>query len=90
MPVIEVNNLRKVYGDITAVKDISFKVESGEIFGIVGPNGAGKTTTIEMMEEYVLPTPARSLSLAYIPSRTVRNYGKELGCNCSKQLYPIV
>ncbi len=45
--VIEVKNLRKVYGDTVAVDDISITVEQGEIFAIVGPNGAGKTTTVE-------------------------------------------
>lgn len=45
--VIEVNNLRKLYGDFVAVDGISFDVKRGEIFGIVGPNGAGKTTTVE-------------------------------------------
>ena len=45
--VIEVRNLRKVYGEHVAVNDISFSVREGEIFGIVGPNGAGKTTTVE-------------------------------------------
>jgi ABC-2 type transport system ATP-binding protein len=48
--VIEVNNLRKKYGDITAVNGVSFGVERGEVFGILGPNGAGKTTTVEMIE----------------------------------------
>ncbi|BAL91564.1 putative ABC transporter ATP-binding protein [Actinoplanes missouriensis 431] len=47
MAVIEVKNLSKRYGDTVAVRDVSFTVESGEIFGILGPNGAGKTTTVE-------------------------------------------
>jgi ABC-2 type transport system ATP-binding protein len=47
MTVIEVTNLRKRYGDTVAVRDVSFAVEPGEIFGILGPNGAGKTTTVE-------------------------------------------
>jgi len=47
MTVIEVGNLRKRYGDTVAVRDVSFAVEQGEIFGILGPNGAGKTTTVE-------------------------------------------
>src|ERR1700760_4578895 len=47
MPVIEVTNLRKVYGHRTVVDGVSFSVEQGEIFGILGPNGAGKTTTVE-------------------------------------------
>src|SRR3989344_2762445 len=50
MPIIEVKNLSKKYGDLVAVDNISFSVEKGEVFGIVGPNGAGKTTTLEIME----------------------------------------
>lgn len=48
--VVEVTKLRKKYGKKTVVKDISFDVREGEIFGILGPNGAGKTTTLEMIE----------------------------------------
>ena len=47
VPVIEVEHLRKQYGERTAVADVSFSVDEGEIFGILGPNGAGKTTTVE-------------------------------------------
>lgn len=49
-PVITVNNLVKSYGDVQAVRDISFEVFEGEIFGLLGPNGAGKTTTLEIIE----------------------------------------
>jgi ABC-2 type transport system ATP-binding protein len=52
MAIITVQNLKKRYGDIEAVKNISFEIEEREIFGIVGPNGAGKTTTIEIMEGF--------------------------------------
>ena len=45
--VIEVSELRKTYGNVIAVDEISFSVRKGEIFGILGPNGAGKTTTVE-------------------------------------------
>ena len=48
--LIEVNELVKTYGDVEAVRGISFHVKAGEVFGILGPNGAGKTTTLEMME----------------------------------------
>lgn len=48
--IISVSNLRKQYGDFSAVKGISFEVYEGEIFGLLGPNGAGKTTTLEIIE----------------------------------------
>ena len=48
--VIEVQDFRKVYGDVVAVDGISFKVRQGEIFGLLGPNGAGKTSTLEVLE----------------------------------------
>lgn len=54
---IEVQNLTKVYkGGVTAVKDISFSVEKGEIFGFLGPNGAGKSTTIKVLIDLLKPT----------------------------------
>lgn len=47
MAVIEVKNVSKKYGDRYAVRDVSFAIEKGEIFGLIGPNGAGKTTLVE-------------------------------------------
>ncbi|MBT2687228.1 ABC transporter ATP-binding protein [Bacillus sp. ISL-47] len=55
MTVLEVRNLRKSFGTIRAVQDISFSVKAGEVFTIIGPNGAGKTTTLEMIEGLVPP-----------------------------------
>ncbi len=48
--VIDVQDVRKAYGDVQAVDGVSFEVRRGEIFGLLGPNGAGKTTTVEMLE----------------------------------------
>ena len=48
--IISVKNLCKDYGDFKAVKNISFDVQEGEIFGLLGPNGAGKSTTLEIIE----------------------------------------
>lgn len=53
---IEVANLTKQYGDVTAVDGMSFTVTSGEFFGLLGPNGAGKTTTIRMLTGLTRPT----------------------------------
>jgi ABC-2 type transport system ATP-binding protein len=55
-PVLEVHNLVKQYGAVTAVDGISFAVPEGACFGLLGPNGAGKTTTIEIMEGILPPT----------------------------------
>ena len=49
-PVLQVENLVKRYGDVEAVRGVSFTVEEGEVFGLLGPNGAGKTTTVEILE----------------------------------------
>ena len=54
--IIEVEGLRKEYGDFVAVEDLSFSISKGEIFGIVGPNGAGKTTTLKMLSGLVRPS----------------------------------
>ncbi len=48
--MVQVDNLRKRYGEVEAVRGVSFAVRQGEIFGILGPNGAGKTTTLEIIE----------------------------------------
>ena len=49
---VSVRDLRKSYGDLEAVRGISFEIQRGEVFGLLGPNGAGKTTTVEILEGY--------------------------------------
>src|SRR6185295_16329768 len=48
--IINVQNLKKQYGEKVTVNSINFTIKKGEVFGILGPNGAGKTTTLEMIE----------------------------------------
>lgn len=55
-PMLEVQNLVKHYGEVKAVKGISFDVKEGEIFSLLGPNGAGKTTTISILSTLFPPT----------------------------------
>jgi ABC-2 type transport system ATP-binding protein len=54
--MVRVTNLKKMYGSFTAVDDVSFQIEKGEIFGFLGPNGAGKTSTINMIIGLSRPT----------------------------------
>jgi ABC-2 type transport system ATP-binding protein len=49
-PIIEVHNLTKRYGEVQALRGVSFEVQEGEVFGLLGPNGAGKTSTVEILE----------------------------------------
>ncbi len=55
MTTIRVSNVSKAFGEVHAVRDVSFEVYPGEIFGLLGPNGAGKTTTIRMMLDIFRP-----------------------------------
>jgi ABC-2 type transport system ATP-binding protein len=59
--VIEVQHLTKRYGRVTAVDDVSFKVERGEILGFLGPNGAGKTTTMRILTGYMPATEGKAM-----------------------------
>jgi ABC-2 type transport system ATP-binding protein len=79
MPAVEVSHLFKSFGSQAAVKDVSFQVERGEIFGLLGPNGAGKTTTIRMILDLFQPdsgsvavfggrlTPEKKDRIGYLP-----------------------
>jgi ABC-2 type transport system ATP-binding protein len=67
LTAIEVRNLVKSYGSFTAVKDLSFDVKEGEIFGLIGPNGAGKTTTLRILA-----------TLLQITSGQVKIFGHDL------------
>jgi ABC-2 type transport system ATP-binding protein len=67
--VIEVSGLTKRFGSLTAVNDVSFSVERGEIFGLLGKNGAGKTTTVEILEGYQSPDEGRVAVLGVEPKK---------------------
>jgi ABC-2 type transport system ATP-binding protein len=63
--VIEVQHITKRYGRVTAVDDVSFRVERGEILGFLGPNGAGKTTTMRILTGYMPPTDGKATVAGY-------------------------
>src|SRR5215470_13592431 len=78
-PIIQVENLTKQYGDVTAVDNISFDVEEGGFFGFLGPNGAGKTTTMRILATLLKPTSGTAwvggLDVVREPNRVRRMIG---------------
>ncbi|MBN1628251.1 MAG: ATP-binding cassette domain-containing protein [Thermoleophilia bacterium] len=68
-PSVIVEHLRKSFGETQAVKDVSFEVQPGEVFGLLGPNGAGKTTTIRMMLDIFKPDAGRVEILGTSPDK---------------------
>ncbi|PSQ42255.1 ABC transporter ATP-binding protein, partial [Halobacteriales archaeon SW_7_68_16] len=56
MKAIELENVTKTFGDVTALRGVDMAVDEGEVFGFLGPNGAGKTTTIDVLLDFVRPT----------------------------------
>ena len=74
MKVLEVQNVTKYYEHVVAVKEVSFAVESGRIFGLLGPNGAGKTTTIRMITYIILPDEGQ----VFFKGRPVGPWSQEL------------
>jgi len=78
-PVVAVSNLRKTYGSLVAVDDVSFTVEEGEIFGLLGPNGAGKTTTMECVEGVRAPDAGAIRVLGRDPSARATDLQNRIG-----------
>ncbi len=77
--VIQVEHLRKTYGNVVAVDDVSFQVCPGEIFGMVGPNGAGKTTIIECCEGLRRPDRGRVRVLGMDPQSEGHDLRERIG-----------
>lgn len=69
MNIIEIKNLTKKYGELTAVSNITFNVKKGEIFSFLGPNGAGKTTTIKMLTTLANPTSGKIMINGFDPTK---------------------
>ncbi|THE63794.1 ABC transporter ATP-binding protein [Salinadaptatus halalkaliphilus] len=67
MPIVDVTDLRKEYGEFAAVEGSTFSIERGEVFGVVGPNGAGKTTTLKMIAGLIEPTDGTAVVAGHEP-----------------------
>lgn len=79
MKAIEVQNLKKSFGDFVAVQDASFSAESGEVLSLLGPNGAGKSTTISMLSGLLAPTGGDACIMGHSVIREPEAAKKSLG-----------
>jgi ABC-2 type transport system ATP-binding protein len=79
IPAIQVQGLRKSYGDLEAVRGLDFEVRQGEVFGLLGPNGAGKTTTVEILEGLRPRTAGDVKVLGYDPGVNVLELKDRIG-----------
>ncbi|NFV13498.1 ABC transporter ATP-binding protein [Clostridium sp. FAM 1755] len=80
MEILQVENIHKKIGKREIIKDVSFSVKEGEIFGFLGPNGAGKTTTIRMMVGLIAPTKGRIKIMGHDIQKERIKALKNVGC----------
>jgi ABC-2 type transport system ATP-binding protein len=78
-PAIRVRGLSRCYGEVEAVRGVSFDVERGEVFCLLGPNGAGKTTTVEILEGYRVRSGGDVSVLGFDPARGERGMRERVG-----------
>lgn len=86
--VVEVEHLRKAYGQVVAVDDVSLQVQQGEIYGVLGPNGAGKTTLVECVEGLRRPDHGRIQVLGLDPLSQTRELRQRIGCQLQEAALP--
>jgi ABC-2 type transport system ATP-binding protein len=86
--VIEIEQLRKCYGSLTAVDDVSFDVAEGEIFGLLGLNGAGKTTAVECIQGLRRPDSGRIRVLDLDPQTDTRELRRLIGSQLQESALP--
>ncbi len=86
---ITVSDLRKSYGEVEAVRGVSFEIAEGEVFGLLGPNGAGKTTTVEVLEGYRKRDGGEVAVLGVDPQRAGSDWRERIGIVLqSSAMYP--
>lgn len=85
---VSVEDLRKSYGPVAAVRGISFEIRRGEVFGLLGPNGAGKTSTIEILEGLRPPDGGRVRVLGLEPAREAAELKERIGAQLQATVLP--
>lgn len=78
-PIIQVEGLYKSYGNVAALRGVSFAVEKGEVFGLLGPNGAGKTTTVEILEGMRTPDRGMARVSGLDPEKNSQEFKEKIG-----------
>ena len=79
MNAVEVEDLRKSYGPVQALRGVSFTIAEGEVFALLGPNGAGKTTTVEILEGFRPRDGGRASVLGFDPAKGDRRLKEQMG-----------
>lgn len=79
MEILEVNSLRKEFGTVVAVNDVSLSVDKGQVWGLIGPNGAGKTTLLRILATVLRPTSGRVRLLGYDLAKEYLAIRKHIG-----------
>jgi ABC-2 type transport system ATP-binding protein len=79
MNAVEVEDLRKSYGSVQALRGVTFSVAEGEVFALLGPNGAGKTTTVEILEGFRRRDGGRASVLGFDPATGDRRLTEQMG-----------
>lgn len=86
--VVRVESLHKSYGDVEALRGISFEIKAGEVFGLLGPNGAGKTTTIEILEGLRQPDAGAVTVCGMDPAREQNALKERIGAQLQATVLP--
>src|SRR5947208_17169808 len=79
LPAVAVTDLRKSYGQLEALRGVTFEIQQGEVFGLLGPNGAGKTTTVEILEGYRTPDAGSVTVLGEDPQKAGLGWRERIG-----------
>ena len=79
MEIVEINNIRKEFGTVVAVKNVSFSVDKGQVLGLIGPNGAGKTTLLRILATVLRPTNGSVRLLGYDLAKEYLQIRKYIG-----------
>jgi gliding motility-associated transport system ATP-binding protein len=78
-PIVAIEHVTKLYGDVAAISDVTLHVERGEVLGLLGPNGSGKTTLLRMLTGYLSPTSGRLSVAGYDTERQRMEARRRIG-----------